>query len=353
VTPVPVRARRSPPALPHQVDGAAKQEGTFLVQDVYRGLAGVPRGAITHLRIVGVSPKVQPQMGQPRIGVVHEAPGKFILGTVPVEKDGSAYFRLPSNLPVFFQALDREGLAVQTMRSLTYVQAGHSSACIGCHEHRDTAPAVETPPLALQHGPSPVTTGPDGTWPLRFDRLVQPVLNQHCISCHHSEASDERAAKWDMGPERAYFTLLHYGRRDLVKLADERDRSLVDQMPARNSKLYRLLTSAAGHYDVRLDEEDRRRLVTWMDTYAHVTGSFSEQQEEQIQSLRFRYASLLITPHGKKYATADRVVSQSIMGIVRSWLEFPNSFWLGTAVVLLMVGGFVCRTMRRRSTRRR
>ena len=32
-----------------------------------------------------------------------------ILGTVPVEADGSAYFLVPSGVPVFFQALDERG----------------------------------------------------------------------------------------------------------------------------------------------------------------------------------------------------------------------------------------------------
>ena len=42
---------------------------------------------------------------------------------------------------VFFQALDADGFALQTMRSLTYVQPGRTLSCIGCHESRYTAPA--------------------------------------------------------------------------------------------------------------------------------------------------------------------------------------------------------------------
>jgi hypothetical protein len=39
-----------------------------------------------------------------------------VLGTVAVEKDGSATFRVPANTPIAFQALDAEGKAVQLMR---------------------------------------------------------------------------------------------------------------------------------------------------------------------------------------------------------------------------------------------
>jgi hypothetical protein len=70
------------------------------------------------LRVVAVPPKVQPLMNQPSLGVSAEDPGKFVLGTVPVETDGSANFRLPSGVPVFSQALDARGFAVQTMRTL-------------------------------------------------------------------------------------------------------------------------------------------------------------------------------------------------------------------------------------------
>ena len=66
---------------------------------------------------MGVVPKVQPHMNVPALGVSREETGKFVMGSVPVEEDGSAHFRIPSGLPVFFQALDDQGLALQTMRS--------------------------------------------------------------------------------------------------------------------------------------------------------------------------------------------------------------------------------------------
>ena len=56
-------------------------------------------------------------MNIPILGVSREETGKFILGSVPIESDGSAYFRIPSGMSVFFQALDSDGFALQTMRS--------------------------------------------------------------------------------------------------------------------------------------------------------------------------------------------------------------------------------------------
>ncbi|KKK55379.1 hypothetical protein LCGC14_3075140, partial [marine sediment metagenome] len=152
--PLPIRSRPKPPTYPDTVTFSGPQTGRFLVQDVYQGLKGVPHGTVKRLRVIGAPPKVQPHMNSPVLGVSAEDLGKFVLGTVPVEEDGSAYFHVPSGISVFFQALDERGLALQTMRSLTYVQPNQTLTCIGCHEHRDLAPTAHQFPLAAAREPS-------------------------------------------------------------------------------------------------------------------------------------------------------------------------------------------------------
>ena len=291
--PIPVRPRKRPPVLPDTVAWDGPQEGRFLLQDVYRGLKGIERGSIARLRIIGVPPKVQPHMNNPVLGVSREDPGKIVLGTVPVEEDGSAFFRVPSGMSVFFQALDREGLALQTMRSLTYVQPNQTLACIGCHEHRDLAPPIGATPLAAIREPSKLSPGPEGSWPLRYDRLVQPVLDRLCVDCHRPGGDDAQAARFDLTPARSYDSLISYAGGDLGKLAFERDRSFVGEMPARQSRLLALLRQGDGHEGVRLDAESLDRLATWMDTYAHRVGHFSDEQEEGLRELRREMAGLL------------------------------------------------------------
>jgi len=291
--PIPVRPRRKPPVHPEIVDWDGSQEGCFLVQDVYRGLAGINRGTVKRLRIVGVPPKTQPHMNTPSLGVSAEDPGKFVLGTVPVEQDGSAYFRVPSGVPVFFQALDQKGLAVQTMRTLTYVQPGQTLSCIGCHESRELAPPASNRPFAALRGPSKLTPGPDGSWPLRFDRLVQPVLDESCVSCHSPAGDNAKAVALDLTPAKAYQNLLSFADKDLEKLAFEKDASIVGQCPASRSKLLEMLTKPEGHEGVRLEPDSFNRLVTWMDVYAQRLGFFSEQQEENLRELRRKMAFLL------------------------------------------------------------
>ncbi len=290
--PLPVRPRKRPPVLPESAAWDGAQEGRFLLQDVYRGLEGIERGTIRRLRIVGVPPKVQPHMNNPVLGVSREDPGKFVLGTVPVEADGSAYFRVPSGVSLFFQALDQDGLAVRTMRSLTYVQPHQTLSCVGCHEHRDTAPAISPPPVAALREPSKLIPGPTGSWPLEYDELVQPVLDKHCVGCHSPEGA-AKAPAFDLTSVNSYQNLISYAGDDLKNLAFEKDRSMVGDCPARKSKLLALLTEGDGHEGVRLDADSLDRLVTWMDTYAHRQGFFSQEQEEQLRELRRQWADLV------------------------------------------------------------
>jgi cytochrome c553 len=232
-------------------------------------------------------------MNTPVLGVSQEDPGKFILGTVPVEADGSAYFKVPSGVPVFFQALDGDGIALQTMRTLTYALPGQTLSCIGCHESRDMAPPMGKPALALQREPSPITPGAEGTWPLRFDRLVQPVLNRHCLPCHEPGGKGAVAAKIDLTGNSSYEALMSFAGEDLKKQAFERDRSVVNEGVTANAKLWKMLAGPETHQGVRLDHGELQRLATWMDTYAHRVGHFSEQQEQELTALKAHLTSVL------------------------------------------------------------
>jgi hypothetical protein len=291
--PLAVRARPKPPVLANMVAWDGAQEGNFLLQDVYQGLAGVPRGTVKSVRVIGVPPKVQPNMNTPSIGVSAEDPGKFLLGTAPVEEDGSAYFRVPSGISVFFQAVDADGLAIQTMRSLTYVWPRQTLSCIGCHESREAAPPTPAGhPMAARREPSKLTPGPAGSWPLRFDQLVQPILDKNCVSCHRPGSGNEKGARLDLTAAKAYDSLLSFGGKDLRQLAFERDRSIVGECAARKSKLWAILKDEKGHEGVRLDAESLGRLAVWMDLYAQRLGHFSDRQETELRELRERVTAL-------------------------------------------------------------
>ncbi|MHB8971137.1 MAG: HzsA-related protein [Pirellulaceae bacterium] len=288
--PLPIRPRRVPPQITSRVNSHEENASRMLVVDVYQGLATIPRGAVKELRLVGVPAKTHPTMDSPHMGITRDDPGKFVIGNVPVEADGSAYFHAPAGVTFFLQALDDQGMAIQTMRSATYVQPGQTTTCIGCHEQRNTAPP-NTRPLAALREPSKITANIPGSWPLDYRVLVQPVLDAQCVSCHQPGAD---GSVFDLTAERSYDALVAYGSpslQDHVRLRYQEGRSIPGAGAAHTNALWKLLDQ--GHYDVRLSGEERARLATWMDTYGQRAGSFDQRQEEDLRQLRQRLTSVM------------------------------------------------------------
>ena len=114
---------------------------TLLLLDAYAGQPGIERGSVASLRIL----EDVPRKGVHEGGVIPVAATsmytiKRIVGTVPVEADGSAYFRVPANRSLYFALLDRDGLEIQRMRSVVCLRPGEVRTCAGCHESPQTAP---------------------------------------------------------------------------------------------------------------------------------------------------------------------------------------------------------------------
>jgi hypothetical protein len=307
--PIPVAPRTRPPVMATPVDWNQPKEGRFMLSDVYHGLKTVKRGDIHALRIVAVPPKTHPTMNYPNLGVTRDDPGKVVLGTVPVAEDGSAYFRVPAGVIVFFQALNAQGVAVQTMRSVTHVQPGQTLGCAGCHEHRNTAPPARMP-LASYQPPARIHLAPEGTWPFRFDRLIQPVLDAQCVSCHNPNSKELQAAKFDLTPAKAYDALVGFGKPSLkeqIVAGYRRGYSVEGDGIAGPSALLAKLTGAQPHAGVKLEGESLERLITWMDAYAQKSGAFSEQQEQDLERLKAACADMLIErkPAGLKTASSQ------------------------------------------------
>lgn len=292
--PTPIRERQRPPHPASTPLTTAPQgttsEGTFFVHNVQQSWPQLPEGPedrITHLRILQILPKTTPHSNTPRVGLANASPGKQVLGTVPVESDGSAYFRAPAKVPLSFQALDKRGMAVQTMRSLTYLQPGEQSTCIGCHERRGTAPTNNNPALALQRSPSTIAPGPDGSRPFSYPLLVQPVLDKHCVSCHSEKApaggialTGAAAGKFSQS-YTALAPLVSFSEWNSTPKANGEPATHPGQFGARASKLMALLQT--GHEGVKLAKEDIERLITWMDANALFYGTFDPADQKRQQ----------------------------------------------------------------------
>lgn len=289
-SPIPLRPRPTPPGLPSALPPDAPRTGEMVVVDVYQGLGEIPRGSIKALRVVQIFPKTTWIANAPQIGVAGEENTRAILGTVPVEADGSARLLVPAHKPVLFQALDQDGSAYQTMRSTTYLQPGETIACVGCHEHRLSAPVRTRPiPLAVQRPPSRLEPGEFGGRPFAYAEVVQPVLDRNCVRCHSGLEAKQGILL--TGEPVAAFT------RSYVSLTGEPPPQQTGQSPveplvprfamrnqiqatpvggsygARGSRLLRMLR--AGHQDVQLSDAELRRLAAWIDCNAVFYGSYN------------------------------------------------------------------------------
>jgi hypothetical protein len=281
----PLAPRPPPPDLTPGASDPGQAHGTFFVSNVKESWPHLPAEiSITDLRVVQVLLKTTPHADTPRVGAAFAAPGKQVLGTVPVEADGSAYFEVPARTPVLFQALDAQGRAVQTMRSLVYLQPGENESCIGCHEHRLKLVSPPAPALAIRRAPSKIKPAPDGSRPFSYPRLVQPVLDRHCVRCHDGQEAKRPILTGE--PEGA-FTKSYNALAPRVSFSawnqsEQNFEPLTEPLRfgAWGSPLARLL--AQGHGDVTLTSEELERLYTWMDANALFYGTFdvSEQRKQ-------------------------------------------------------------------------
>ncbi len=193
--PKPIRPRPMPPALPQQFAEADRSDAYVFLQDVYNGLEPhVKRGEIKEIVVVEEMKKtvrIGPELRAfgfqfPVISCGATYAGKRVLGTVPVEADGSAYFTVPTGKPIYFMALDEKGRTVQRMRSFTHLMPGETQGCIGCHEHRLHTSRPTQTMLAMARSPKSLTPPEWGTEGFDYSRIVQPVLDRHCVECHDS-----------------------------------------------------------------------------------------------------------------------------------------------------------------------
>jgi len=279
--PIPLRPRPRPPIVPAVTELEPPAEGTVMVQNVYAADPALPPGSVKRLRVLQVLPKSTPGIDRPSMGRPRGAPGKQVLGTVPVAEDGSAYFTVPAKIPLAFQALDERGQAIQVMRSLTYLQPGEALTCVGCHEPRTSAPLVRRM-TALGGEPSTLEPGPDGSKPFSYPILVQPVLDRACVKCH--SGSEPNGGVRLTGEPDGRYTVSYNALAPRVPISDQGSLdavSIPDRYGARGSALMKMLLK--GHHDVKLSDQDVERLVTWMDANALFYGTFlpADQARQQ------------------------------------------------------------------------
>ena len=287
--PTPFRPTARPPVIHSQESAADSELGQFTVADVYRGLEpAVRRGQVRYLR---VCEEVRSELEQLPNGEfrkdhepftdyyatpIHKVNGpngwpsyvaKASLGLARVAADGSANFTAPAGRVVYFQLLDENYNELQRMRSVVQLQRGEQRSCVGCHEDRREAPP-RRPGTALTEPPQTLEIEPWGTDPISFEKLVQPVLDRHCVRCHDAQDKQKLNLTGVLGEDRvpaSYRTLIAGGWVHYFdyryQLRHHKAQPLEFGTP--KSRLWPVLDR--GHYDVRLSRDEMRAVKCWTD----------------------------------------------------------------------------------------
>jgi hypothetical protein len=309
---VPVKPRAAPPAHSDLVawpgtgrDRRTPEPGVFYNANVTQGVPDLPPEKVKFLRVLQMDHKTYSLWGRdarfsgPAVSPLQDDGVKRILGTVPVEADGSVYFKAPPGVVLYFQLLDEHQRALHTMRSSTGLLPGEQRSCVGCHEQHTTAP-VNMTGLALRDKPRELTPPPWGAASVGYERLVQPVLDRHCGKCH----SGGGGAKPDLTLRRGngvfpepYLTLIGpigFGLNKqphapglagalMCENFEQSDPASYASLRPMQHLSYKspLIDLCLGgkHHDVKLPSADLQTLIGWVDANCPYRG------EEEIRAI--------------------------------------------------------------------
>ena len=347
VDPIPLRRRPKPPVIPVATYEGRRNKlphspATIRIMTIHDSDLPWPPGVVEKreikwLRVIQFFPKTEDGQAETHrkkqggLGVYANTDyggtnnPRMPLGVVPVEDDGSVNFYAPIHKDIYFQALDANGMAIQSMRSATYVQAGEQLTCHGCHENKWRAPRITGRPKAMRRAPSVLTTEvPDGAVPFNFYRLVKPVFEKTCIPCHmkHPEhyrqmtdasrlgppesrveqfvSSDPVQAPWAHArfsdepydpAKMTYDSLQKYvfcnvAQRSIGGELSMGSRTIPGHYGARVSRMGQALlnpTHQAAREAGTITEEDFRRIVLWLDCNSAQFGTVHSQDLVEAQ----------------------------------------------------------------------
>lgn len=317
---MPLKPRTAPPVIaerahfPTVAERDTPRPGLMYSTNVYQNAPEVLRDKARYLRILNIDHKTytywykRPYLSTgPVVSAVQSEGVKRVIGTVPIEADGSVNFEAPSGIPLHFQLLDEEQRALQTMRSFVNVMPGESRGCLGCHELHSRTPESDFRGAALTRTPSAITPPP---WPadtISWTRYVRPILDKHCASCHEGDGEARDIFDTTERPGAHTFTepyLTIIGQPSwgapyqppetpppgfgiagqlMVEGYDTRDPAAYTTPEPMTALSYKsrlvALASSGEHYDVKVDEVERLRLIAWVDAMTPYLG------EEEIRQM--------------------------------------------------------------------
>ena len=277
--PRPLSERKKPQEIADKTDPDLDYGYVFL-NDIYQGpgLKGVPRGSVKALRVFEYHYSYREMGGHDIVSNEGSWDIKRIFGTVPVNEDGSAMFKVPANRPVAIQPLDKDGKALALMRSWFTVMPGEVQSCVGCHEAQGMSPTT-APAMATRKSPVEIEpfNGPVRGW--SFLRDIQPVLDQYCAGCHDGSEGAAKLPNFSRNQPNQYrnFPGAYMNLRRYVRTSGpESYQNLLAPLEfyADTSELIQLLEK--GHKGVKLADKDMRTLIAWIDMNVSCLGTWKE-----------------------------------------------------------------------------
>jgi len=298
--PMPLAPYPKPVAMSSTRD-YANNDGHFYIQNVYIGthMKRVKPGSVKYVRVVqahskrGKSGHIWRALGHQEGAIGWSGfIAKTVLGTAPVESDGSASFYVPSDRFVYFQLLDSGGMMIHSMRTGTSIHSGERRGCVGCHESRTATTPPEKPAgltEALRRNPSKLKPWYGKARRFGYLAEVQPVLDKHCIKCH--DFGKKGAKKIVLAGDKNFGFNISYCELQSRGLTGAIGAGPAGHLPAltwgsKTSPLIKMLkkghpssrsakatqdgspSASSRQAQVKLSVEDMDRLVTWIDLNA-------------------------------------------------------------------------------------
>lgn len=213
----PVKSRNRPLVRPSNLKKQAGNWATLVLHDVYNGLEPhIKRGEIKKIAVVQEVEKSQLASKElrafgfqfPVVSCGATYAPKKVWGYAKVEDDGSAHFKVPAGLPIYFMAIDENGRALQRMRSFTHLMPGEQQSCVGCHADRNSvAPRNTKRPIAAMRPAQELEKPEWGVRGFSYAHIVQPVLDKYCLTCHNARHT---AGGIDLSPDKTDFFNVSY-----------------------------------------------------------------------------------------------------------------------------------------------
>ncbi len=255
-----------------------KKMGTFILSDVTHGrnMVGVKNAEIKKLLIMECLPKpITANLWTEPIGFEGVFAMLRVIGIVPVEKDGSAYFEAPPLRPLMFVGLDENNLSVKRMQSFVSLMPGETVGCIGCHENRTETSNRQKQLLALSRPPSKIKIIEDIPYVFDFPRDIQPILDEHCIKCHntskatkHLDFSGDRTRRYSVSYYNIVTSYVSQG-------VNGRGNTPPIKIGSSDSKLMTMLLN--GHQNIKLSEIEMKKIRLWIESGCLYAGTYGAE----------------------------------------------------------------------------